>query len=418
MEMKAVSRLYYGWVVVVAGTIGYMVFMGATYASFGLFVLPFSEEFGLGRADANTALVILNLGVSFQAPFIGRLLDRASVRRVMMGSAVVFGLGLAGLALSPYLWFDVAILLLVLPFGMMAACSLAIPVLIVRWFSIHTARAMVIAQMGFSLGSAVFAPLTAVLIEGHGWRIALLVVGVGAGSILLLVALVMRDRPGPHDIEPGSGKMQANGAEPLPGPSAPDWTVPQLLRNAQFWIINLSGAVVLASSTAFSISLAPLARGEGLTLTQAATLISAMSTSGMIGMCILALIGDRVHKTLLLVGIYLGGAAATVLLVFTEHYVFMLAAVVPLGLIGGMTSSILNAVVADFFGRGSFGTVTGLAQPIQSLSTMLAVRYAGEVFDRTGGYDLLLVTIIAVKALAGIAMVFTLHRRPGRSQCT
>ncbi|HKX80333.1 MAG TPA: MFS transporter [Novosphingobium sp.] len=414
--MKAASTFYYGWIVVAAGVVGNMVFMGATYASFGLFVLPLSQEFGLSRADANTALVILNLGMAFQAPFVGRLLDRASVPKVMMVGACLFSLSLVGLALSPLLPLDVAILLLPLPFAMMAACSLAIPVLIVRWFSIQTARAMVIAQMGFSLGSAVSAPLTALLIEGHGWRMALLVIGIVVGAILACVALVMRDRPGAGDIEPGSQWGGKNAADGTLDPPAPAWTVRELLGNAQFWIINLSGALVLATSTAFSISLAPFARGEGLSLTQAAMLISAMSTSGIVGKFVLAVIGDRVSKIMLLVGIYLGGAVATAFVVVADDYAMLLVSVAPLGLVAGMTSALLNAVVADHFGRASFGTVTGLAQPIQAISTMVAMRFAGEVFDRTGGYELLLFAIIAVKSAAGLAMILMFYGRPSAAR--
>lgn len=70
--------LYYGWTIVgVSMLIGGLV-VGLTFSAFGLFVTPVSEEFGLSRADMNTALIIRNIGSAAMAPLIGRLVDKMS----------------------------------------------------------------------------------------------------------------------------------------------------------------------------------------------------------------------------------------------------------------------------------------------------------------------------------------------------
>jgi len=405
------KHMYYGWAVVAAGMLANAFMVGAFYSSYGLFVLPVGEEFGLSRADANTGLVIVSLGIAVISPFLGRLLDRMSVRKVMKTGAVFFGGGLVALSFSTNVLLSLAILSLIMPMGIMGACSMTVPLLIVRWFKVLPARAMLISNLGLSLGGATLPLLSAYLIEGHGWRTALMVLGGLSGIAMFAVGVIMRDHPGADDIETAKTEhaRESIGEEPV--------SVGALLRSPLFWIVNLCGALVIATGTAFTVSLAPFARDHGLSLVEAASLLSAMSAAGFAGKLILAAIGDRFDKALILAGTYIGGALAVMMIVFSADFASMLAGVAIIGFISGFTTPILNAVIADTFGRESFGTVTGLAQPLQSLASMAAIRFAGEVFDRTGRYDIFLYTKIIIGLIAGAAMIrLTVHMRSAKAR--
>jgi hypothetical protein len=79
------ARVYYGWYIVAASALVYMIVVGSTYSAFALVVLPVSAEFQLSRADVNTALIFLSIGSSLLAPAISQLLDRFPLRSAMMG---------------------------------------------------------------------------------------------------------------------------------------------------------------------------------------------------------------------------------------------------------------------------------------------------------------------------------------------
>lgn len=391
--------MYYGWAVVAAGMLANAFMVGAFFSSYGLFVLPVGEEFGLSRADANSGLVIVSLGIAVISPFLGRLLDRSSVRQVMKIGAAFFGGGLIVLSLSSNLWLCLAVLSIIMPLGIMCACSMTVPLLIVRWFKLLPARAMLISNLGLSIGGAALPLLAAYLIQGYGWRTALLILGALAGVAMFGSAVIMRDHPRANDVE--AGMKETVPERPRDKPVS----VRVLLRSPLFWVVNLSGALVIATGTAFTISLAPFARDHGLSLVEAASLVSAMSIAGFAGKLILAVIGDRFDKALILAATYVGGALAVMAIVFADEFSSMLVGVAIIGFIGGFTTPILNAVIADIFGRESFGTVTGLAQPLQSVASMAAIRLAGEVYDRTGRYDIFLFAKIAIGLIAGAAMV-------------
>ena len=66
---------------------------------------------------------------------------------------------------------------------------------------------------------------------------------------------------------------------------------------------------------------------------------------------------------------------------------------------------------ADRFGAPSFGTVTGLTVPVVAALGVMSMRYAGEVYDRTGGYDLLFVTFAVLNIVAAGAIFATRFTR-------
>ena len=400
------TRFYYGWSVVAACTVIYTLIMGVIYSSYGLFVVPVSQEFDLSRANANSGIIILNVGVALLSPFMGRLLDHIRAKQVMMLSSLTFMVAFALLAWSRSLWISAAVLALLLPFAAKGAGTLTAPLLIVRWFTVQRGRAMAISQLGLSLGGLAVAPLVGILLLGYGWRTALFVVGVGTGAILLLISILIRERPGPNDREPGAAIVEATPAA-MAAAARPAARMPvaKLLRSGSFWAINLSCGVISAISSALLITLPPLAASHSLSVIQGATLISAMAISGVAAKLLLAVFADKVDKIVLLTVMFLLGAGMNAVLLASDGYVGFLLGAAGMGFVSAAVTPVHYALLADRFGAPSFGTVSGLTIPLIAMLGVVMIRYSGEVFDRTGGYYWLFLTFVIVQ-LAAAAMIF------------
>lgn len=400
-------RIYHGWFVVAACTAIYTLVMGTIYTSYGLFVVPVSQEFGLSRANANSGIIILNVGVALLSPFMGRLLDNISAKRIMIVSSLVFMLSFALLAWSRSLWISAAVLALLLPFAAKGAGTLTAPLLVVRWFTAQRGRAMAISQLGLSMGGLVVAPLVGFLLLNYGWRMAVLVAGVGTGAILLTISLLIRERPGPNDREPGAAlspeKAAARGAQPTVAQAR--LPVGSLLANGSFWAINLSCGLVSAIASALLITLPPLAAAHHLSVIQGATLISAMSVSGVLAKLALAGFADRIDKILLLTVMFLLGAGINALLMNGQSYLQLLIGAAGVGLVSSAVTPVHYALLADRFGAPSFGTVTGLTVPLIAVLGVATIRYSGEIFDRTGAYDWLFLTFMILQAAAAVTIL-------------
>ena len=183
------GRIYYGWYVVGVAMVTYMLLIGISVSAFGAFVVPVSRDLHLSRADANSGLILMNLGAACLAPLVGRALDRLPLKLVLMAAVTCFAAALVGLGLSKSLLLSAGLLLLPLAVGVSGAGTLGMTVLMARWFEAQRGRAIALGMVGMSLGG-VIAPLVAGgLIERVGWRATLVILGCATATILLLLIL-------------------------------------------------------------------------------------------------------------------------------------------------------------------------------------------------------------------------------------
>ena len=405
--------MYYGWRLVVIAAIAYMLTMGATYSALGLFIIPVSQEFGLSRAEMNSALILLNLGGAGLSPFIGRMLDRYSPRRIMTAGSVLFGFSFAMLSFSESVLLDAVIIALPLAAAVPSAGTLTMSVLLARWFTVHRGKAMVLSALGVSVGSIVMTPAIGWLLEQQGWRSTLLITGVACTAILFVLSTQIRERPGPEDKEPGAtpealARLQAamaTGNKPM--------RIGEILRMSNFWTICLSSSLAMGLAQSLSITFVPLALDHGLSVMEATTLMSITGISAIAGILALSAVADKIERSLILTALYVLGAVLNAALLFSHGFVMLVGCAVMLGVAAGAMAPVFFALVADHFGTASFGTVRGLMAPFLAVIGAILVRFAGEVFDRTGNYDLLF-TIYIFAELGAAALMFSTrycHRR-------
>lgn len=406
-------KIYFGWYVVAATIVTYALVLGCTFASFGLYVLPVSEEFGLSRADINTGLIVLNLGNATLAPIIGRLLDNVSARKLMIVSSLLFAGSMTLISQSNSLWLDAGLIAVPVAAGVLGGGTISVSVLLARWFTVYRGRAMALAGLGISLGGIVVAPVIGQLIETQGWRFAILVTGGGAGLVMALLAFLMRDWPGPNDVEvPGQAAdpvSEPKDAEPSPVQEPAPGAL-AILRMPLFWLLAIGIAFGGSVGQGLTVSLVPIALDAGLTTLQAAGLISATGISGLGAMLALAAWGDRIDRTLLLTLVLISCLVPCALLLVAKSYIALLLTALVLGFALGALAPIYIALMADRFGLAAFGTVRGLLVPVMSIMGAVSVRFIGEVFDRTGSYDLGLWTYLVFTALAAGMILFTRPR--------
>lgn len=407
-------RVYYGWLLVALAILIYALVVGTTFGAFGLFVHPVSRELGLSRAEMNTAMILMNLGNAAVAPLLGRIVDRLPVRRVFLACAVCLGGGLTVLGLSRSIWLSSAVLAVVLPLGYLGAGTLTMSVLIARWFAARRGRAMALASVGMSLGNATVTPLVGMLVQNLGWRSALTTSGIVVGVLLLGLAFLLRDRPDPTELGVEVAPASASQGQAADAPSP----MGAILRMPQFWSIGLSCAAALAVIQTLAITLAPLGQEAGLSTEVAATLMSFMGGGAIVGILILALIADRLDRVVLLTILLVLGAGLNAALPYADTYGRLAVISALLGISSGTLPPVFFALLADRFGPASFGAARGLTMPLIAACGMVAVRLAGEAFDRTGGYAVVFQAFVAVELAAAGLMFATRFVSPANSRRT
>ena len=404
------SKIYYGWYMVAIAIVAQMLLYGLVFACFGLFVIPVSGDFGLSRAEMNSALVLLTIGAGLTAPLVGTLLDKLPLRLVLAASTAFLCGCLALLALSRSMWLSAFIMLLPLPFAVQAAGVLSMNVLLVRWFKLFRSRAIALGMLGLSLGGIMVPPLVAASIEGQGWRQTLLLSSAILFVILVPLFLFVRDRPGPADVE-AAGADRIADVQPVSQTGQSD--IRTILAAPAFWIIAIAAGLATAVMQGTQVSLVPMAIGTGLSTIESAALLSAFGGGVLAGMFLAAYIGDRIDRITLLCGLYILLATMNAALLVTQSHGGLIAISAGLGLAGAATP-VYQALAADIFGANSFGKVRGLLTPIVALLTAVSVRFGGEIYDRTGGYEIMLYTFVALPVVSAV-LIRAIHLPSVRS---
>lgn len=409
-------RFYFGWVIVAITMVIFMLLVGCLANAFGLFVLPVSQDLGLSRADVNTGYILTVLGGAAMAPFLGRLIDTYPVRRVMLVCALMFAGGMITVGLSENVWLSAAMLAVPVAVGMGGVGTIGSMAIVARWFKAQRGRAMAISMMGMSLGTIALTPMVGLMIASFGWRQTLVTLGVGMGTVFLIAIALLREHPGPGDIEPGAAEYLASQPQPTIQEEIgkPLGTL-QILRMPLFLLPSIAAALALSAAQGITISMVPMAQEAGIGVAQAATLMSMLGATSIAGKFLLVWVGDRVSRSISLAVMAAATAASSGLLMFADSYPMLLVSSALLGLAVGSITPALLALLADAVGAASFGSANGIAMLIGAFTGALAMRGAGELYDRTGGYDTMFEVFVGVSLLSLMLLLISLRIEKGRS---
>ena len=367
---------------------------------FGLWLQPITMDRGWSRETFAFALAIQNLAWGLAGPFAGMLADRFGAFRVLLVGAVLYAVGLVGMALATSgLAFTGSAGLLV---GMAQAGTTYAIVYGVIARNIAPSRrswAMGITAAAGSFGQFLMVPVENWLIASFGWQQALILLGCLALAIAPL-ALGLREpariaQPGAFSQSIGQALREAMGYRSF-----------QLL---------MAGYFVCGFQVVFiGVHMPSYLKDNGLSPSVATTALALIGLFNVFGTYTAGVLGQRMQKTHILSAIYALRSVAIVAFLLapltpTSVYLFSAA----MGLLWLSTVPPTNAVVAQIFGVQHMSMLGGFVFLSHQIGSFLGVWLGGRLYDSTGSYDI--VWWIAV-ALGVFAALVNLPVREGAIQ--
>ncbi len=389
---KKRSRLFFGWYIV-AGAALQAFFTSATFFfGFTAFFNPIANEFGFSRAATATALSLQRTESGIAGPFVGFLVDRYGARGVMLAGTVITALGFFALArITSLLTFYLSFGLLAL--GIAMATMVTTTPVISNWFIRKRSRALTIAFAGGSLGGT-GVPVLVWAIDAYGWRTVLDWIGIGTLLVGIPVALIMRHRPEQHGylpdgIHPSQSKeepREREGVSDSPESDEVNFTVRQMLRTPALWqlVVGMGLSGMVMSTTV--VMVIPGLESFGISTTTAGYAVFALAIGNITGRLLLGFLADTLNKRNVLAFTYVMFALSALAFAMVTE-VWHIAIFVPLyALAHGGTVPVRFAILADYFGRRSYGALVGLTMTLTAAFGIVGPVFAGLVFDITDSY--------------------------------
>jgi sugar phosphate permease len=233
--------MFYGWLVV-GCTLFAMALASGTDRSFGIAVIPLSEQFGWSRATLSTVVLITGVVGSLFQLLIGVLVDRVGPRYVLGAGVACLGVTVWLLTVATTIWqFGLAYGLLG-GLGLAATRQVVAATLVSNWFLQRRGLLQGMVGSAGALGEMLVVPLNLFNARDYGWQ------GMyrSMGTVLLIGVLpciwaFVRNRPEDIGLHP-YGAMSPKRAAPT-GLSRPADGIPfrQALAQPQTWILIYLG---------------------------------------------------------------------------------------------------------------------------------------------------------------------------------
>ena len=357
---------------------------------FGLWLQPITQEMGWTRQSFAFAIALQNLSWGVIGIFAGMAADRFGAFRVLMGGAVLYGLGLAGMALSP------TPLLFALTTGLLIGAAQAGTTYAVIYGVLgrqiapeKRSWAMGVAAAAGSFGQFLMVPVEGWLIAGLGWQQALLVLSM---AVLLIVPLAFGLR------EPGF-----KGAAPVKREQTIVQALGEAFRYPSFNLL-MAGYFVCGFQVVFiGVHMPSYLKDHGLSPQVASYALALIGLFNVFGTYIAGTLGQRMPRRFILSFIYLARAVAIsvfLLVPLSPLSVYIFSAV--MGTLWLSTVPPTNATIAQIFGVQHLSMLGGFVFFSHQLGSFMGVWLGGYLYDATGSYDIVWYIAIGLGVLAGL----------------
>lgn len=407
------TPFYYGWLILAMSAVGTYAATGSTQLVFGGVQNFIFEDMGWDRSTIAYAVTAGTWASGLITPFVGRLADRYGPRGLMPIAAFIAGLCFFAIAGMQAVWHFYA--------AYIVARTIASPMLVgvvprtaaVNFFRRRRNLALGISAMARPFGGAINIQIFSLIALAASWRTAFQVQGVISLLIVIPLLLVMRRSPSDIGLQPDDAseastpsrrRQGAGGAQTASGAES-DWRTGEAARTSAFWLIIIAESLVILMSGTINFQIVPYLRDVGVSPAVAAGALSISSLLGSLGNPFWGWLSDLFSpRRLALITLAISGAAVSLFLIVPEGRL-SIAVVIIYGTIAGGLNILGHMMIAQYFGRSSFGSITGLMGPFQTGALGLGPTLGALLYRITGGYRVIYLFGVLSYILAFVCII-------------
>jgi len=398
------NPIYYGWWIVLASFITAFYVAGTIFYGFTAFIEPLANEFGWSYTQISLAASLRGLEMGLLAPFVGILVDRFGSRKLLLSGSLVLGFGiiLLGFTQSLAMFYGAFILI---AFGAGGCTSVVTMTAVANWFDKNVGKAMGVTTSGFG-ASGLIIPLIVWMIAGFGWRMTLIILGIGMWIIGVPAAFVMRNKL--ENAADVSIMKKYDRRKDLSLRQSDDkrFRYTEILKKKSFMFVNLAEVIRLMALMAVVTHIMPYLSTMDISRMSSGLMAAGIPLFSITGRFGFGWLGDIFEKKyvmaisfslmalgmLALCHIKLTGMIYIFLLFFSNGY-------------GGI-ATLRGALLREYYGKNNFGKYLGIMMGFGACGGIIGPTTAGWVFDLMGSYYFVW---LVLSALIGLAIILILR---------
>ncbi len=403
---------YYGWIVLVVGSIGVLASVPGQTAGVSVFTDHLTDATGLSRLELSIAYLIGTGTSGFVLPMGGRAIDRHGSRRVAVVAVLGLALTLVGLSTVGPMSTSVGMLVMSLGFGALrftgqGLLTLTSRTMISQWF--ERRRGVVTsssnAVMSFAFASSPALLLALIELDGFrsAWRILAGVLVVVMGTLVLVF---FRDSPESSGLVIDGGLAEAeDDAGPRMIGTDLDRTRSDAVADLRFWAVTIPVVAMASTSTALTFHILDFGSELGIDDDRIVRIFLPIAFVSVPVTLLGGWLIDRVAPvaisalmSAMQIVMYLAVSAL-------DRPVAAVIAVVAWGVSQGCYAPLTSAALPRLFGRRHLGAIAGLQMSAMVIGSAIGPALFALIENLTGSYRPALWVSVVIPASGLIASV-------------
>ena len=382
---------------------------GISQAVFGAIQVFITEDTGWKKSTISLAVTGGTWAAGLLSPFIGRLADRYGPRWLMPVGIIIVAMSLFSVAGVQAIWQFFAAYIVGRAVSQPVMVGVVPRTAAVNFFRRRRNIALSLVSIFRPVGSAINIQIISLIAIHYGWRTAYRYFGILSLILVGPMVLVMRRRPEDIGLLPdGAGRDE--GPVAMPGASDRSrgrdlefsWTLREAVTSRAFWLISLTAAFGTLASGTVSFSLVPyLAEDVGLSKGTAAGVLS-LGTFLAIGNLGWGYLAEFITPRRCLVVALVVSGAMVLYLTTVNSLAMALGFAMLFGIFSGPEDPLQSMMLAQYFGRNSYGAILGVVAPFQTVMLGFGPALGTLYREEFGSYTGLYVGLAICYFIAGI----------------
>jgi len=402
------SRLpfFYGWVILVAGTIGILMSIPGQTMGVSVFTDKLIDDLGITRNNLSLAYLFGTLGSGLMITRAGKLYDRHGARvmafiwGVMLGTMLVFLTRVDRLveALQNWKWLSPSLATFIflaigfwgIRFFGQGLLTMVSRNMVMKWFNKRRGLANAVLGIFTALGFSVAPKVLSQIIERLEWRGAWVLLAILVGTIFaVFVLLIYRDNPEDCGCQ-ADGKMPSKEKRKRP-PSLPDrdFSLLEARKTIAFWAFTLALSLSALYVSGLTFHIVSVFETAGLTKAKGIGIFIPTSIIAVVIQFVCSYASDYIKLKYLLIFFMVGMLCTTFgLTILGDHPMAYGVIMSGNGIIWGLWTVLIGVTWPRFYGFKNLGAISGYSLSWTVIGSALGPYLFSLSGDLTGSYDL------------------------------
>ena len=409
---------YYGWLVLGTAALGAFIGTGVAQTVLGGIQDLIAQDMGWDRTTLAFAATLATWTSGLTMPFVGKLVDRYGPRYMMLAAALVVSACAFALGGVNSVWQFYVAYIISRSFAGPNLQNLVPRTVAVNFFRRKRNLALGITALNRIGGESINLLIITLVAGALSWRAAYRTLGVIALPLCIPVFLIMRRRPEDIGLRPDGDTVGTRSARSRSA-SAPtgefDWWLREVVRTPSFWFIVWAEFLSVTTTAAVGFQLVPFLTDSGMPYRTAAFALMVSILLGGLSVPLWGHLSDKFTIRRLTITVMLATSVPTAAFALIDALSVGFYVSVVWGIASGGIPIVGSMMIGEYFGRRSFGAVSGLTGPFRTAAMGLGPTLGALLVNITGEYTAIFVVAIASYIVAaGLTYSVRYPRMPQR----